>query len=221
MLCWREISSQQTHAALLWRFAPVEGCPECPQQSGHRDVSLASLQLRNEEDLLGFSIKVSQQFPGLTVLAEVDCAKALQSKIAEAHFGACNLSYVVGIELMSSIASAVHDDLDVHEGLRLSCERYISNARAQLAFRGVLLIVVGPCEWFSRAMTAPSLEGAPGRRSLAIHRKTCQRSMASTSPCILIPIAARAFSCARPSGSRSFWPSAFRRADRFVGLAPP
>jgi hypothetical protein len=120
MLCRREMGSEEPHATLLWRFARVEGCPERPQQSGHRDVSLTSLQLRNEEDLLGFSIKVCQQFAELTVLAEGDCAKALQSKIAKAHFGACNLSYVVGIELMSSIASVVHDDLDVHEGSDLA-----------------------------------------------------------------------------------------------------
>src|SRR5262249_39874924 len=60
----------------------------------------------------------------------------------------------------------------------------ISNARAQLAFRRALLSV-GPREWFSRAMRALSLKGAPGRRSSTIHRETCQCSMASTSPCIL------------------------------------
>jgi hypothetical protein len=73
------------------------------------------LQLRNEEDLIGFPIELGQQFAGLAVFAEGNGPKASRSKIAEMCFSACKGRYVVWIEFMATIASAVHNEVDVHD----------------------------------------------------------------------------------------------------------
>ena len=79
-----------------------------------RSSSLAAVELRDEERLLGRRIEVPHQASMCAVFSKCNSSEPASGELAKSAFSAGKGLRVLSIEEVSRVASLVHDDVDVH-----------------------------------------------------------------------------------------------------------